>query len=166
MIIILDDVLSNENLDIIEKNSENFNSEINGLYQWNSIEIFKPLIKICSNYYSLHNCFGYEIWEQKNTKPPNWHCDRDEILAKQNIIKYPICTLVYYINIDNLIGGKILLENGIDITPIKNRLVIFGPGVKHYVEEFSGYRHSLIINPWDKPIGLLSRDDIKSALVG
>lgn len=153
MILVLDNVLQEHEIDIIKNQSSNFNSEVNGLYQWNELRIFYSLIRRASNYYSLHNCVGYEVWEQKNSRPPTWHQDKDEILAKQNILKFPICTLVYYIQVENLINGKLQIETGIDVTPITNRLVIFGPGVSHYVEEFSGYRHSIVINPWDNFLG-------------
>ena len=151
--IILDNVLSSEDLETIKNNSGEYDSEFRGLYQWNILKIFHPLIKTAAKYYSLHNCIGYEIWEQNNGRPPKWHYDRDEILAKQGILSFPICTLVFYIEVDNLTNGNLLIENGIQIKPITNRLVIFGPKVKHYVEEFSGTRHSLIINPWNKFLG-------------
>ena len=153
MIIILDDVLADDDIDRIKTNSGKYNSEFQGLYQWSVLQIFYPLIKQATKYYSLHTCIGYEVWEQKNSRPPNWHYDRDEVLAKKGILKFPICTLVYYIEVNNLIGGKLLIENGVDISPVGNRLIIFGPSVKHYVEEFSGYRHSLIINPWSNFLG-------------
>ena len=36
------------------------------------------------------------------------------------------------------------------ITPKQNRLVIFGPGRKHYVQDFTGDRFSVNINPWNR----------------
>ena len=48
------------------------------------------------------------------------------------------------------IGGQLEFNNGISVKPIKNRLVIFSPGLLHGVEEFTGKRVSVNINPWAK----------------
>ena len=48
-------------------------------------------------------------------------------------------------------GGVLELEDEI-IIPLRNRLVVFGPGLWHNVKEFSGERISLVINPWSEKI--------------
>ena len=40
------------------------------------------------------------------------------------------------------------MENGVEIKPKTNRLVLFEPGLKHRVEKFEGTRYSININPW------------------
>ena len=46
-------------------------------------------------------------------------------------------------------GGELIVEDTI-ITPKENRVVIFGPGLIHKVNEFEGQRVSLSINPWNR----------------
>ena len=38
--------------------------------------------------------------------------------------------------------------NGIEVRPVVNRLVIFKPGLEHYVRDFTGHRVSVAVNPW------------------
>ena len=53
----------------------------------------------------------------------------------------------------DLQGGKLEFEDGRKITPKTNRLVVFGPGIRHNVEEnYIGDRISLALNPWPRPI--------------
>ena len=62
--------------------------------------------------------------------------------------------MVYYPYVDeDLKGGRLEFEDGQMITPKTNRLVVFGPGIRHNVEEnYIGDRISLALNPWPKPI--------------
>ena len=40
------------------------------------------------------------------------------------------------------------------ITPKTNRMIIFAAGARHYVEDFSGHRVSMLINPWDRYVSV------------
>ena len=46
-------------------------------------------------------------------------------------------------------GGELLLD-GDKILPKTNRLVIFAPGIPHNVEDFTGERISMMVNPWNR----------------
>lgn len=107
------------------------------------------LLSQCQDYYDLSDCVGYEFWTQNNTRPSDWHYDKDEDYFNQTgSFKFPICSIVYYLNVNNLVGGLLHLEDCI-ILPKTNRMVIFPPGTVHYVEEFTGERTSILVNPWD-----------------
>jgi hypothetical protein len=45
-----------------------------------------------------------------------------------------------------------VFENGVEVVPKENRLVIFSKGLYHGVEEFEGVRTSININPWNTPL--------------
>ena len=126
------------------------------LQQKEDIECLIPLLDEAEKHFDFSKCIGYEVWRQKNPKL-GWHKDKDEYLHDQEKIdRYPICTLVYYLRVEKILGGKLLIKDGPSIKPIQNRLVIFGPGIEHAVDEMftvDGHRHSIIINPWDCEIG-------------
>tara|TARA_B100000287_G_scaffold174771_1_gene164831 strand:- start:119 stop:610 length:492 start_codon:yes stop_codon:yes gene_type:complete len=111
----------------------------------------REFIKLADNYYDLTSCVGYEFWTQNNTRPDDWHIDKDDDLAKQGISSYPLCSMVYYLLVDNLKGGQLHLEDDI-ITPKTDRLVIFPPGKFHTVKPFKGKRVSLLVNPWNRSL--------------
>ena len=46
-------------------------------------------------------------------------------------------------------GGELLLGSD-KILPKTNRLVIFAPGIPHNVEDFTGERISMMVNPWNR----------------
>jgi hypothetical protein len=110
------------------------------------------LIDVAKQFYNLTDYIGYEFWTQHNSRPNGWHHDKDESYhANTSKLKFPICSIVYYLIVENLKGGKLHLEKDI-ITPEENKLIIFAPGVEHYVEEFEGNRCSVLINPWAEPL--------------
>jgi hypothetical protein len=158
--IVIDNVFSSQDLINIQNKIKNNN--IN--YQWYGIaqdhiysSLCYSLIGIAGQYYDISNVIGYEIWSHINSRPPGgWHYDKDENVFEQHkIYKFPICSIVYYPLIDNLVGGELLLEQDI-ISPKQNRLVIFKPHIYHYVNEFSGTRYSIVINPWTTELGIVS----------
>ncbi len=112
------------------------------------------LISLSKKFYDLSDAIGYEFWTQHNSRPESIHYDKDEILwEKNNELKYPICSIVFYLYTKKLIGGNLHLEDGTIITPKENRVVMFSPGIVHYVEEFEGQRTSMLVNPWTyKPL--------------
>ena len=65
--------------------------------------------------------------------------------------KLPICSIVYYASIKNLIGGQLVTENEI-YTPKTNDIVTFPKGLLHKVENFKGERIIVAINPWEYKI--------------
>lgn len=108
------------------------------------------LIEESKKYYNFSTYIGYEFWTQNNSRPLNWHYDKDELLwSDTGIFSFPICSIVYYVSIENLKGGKIILDED-SITPKEDRLIIFPPKTFHFVEEFEGKRTSILVNPWNK----------------
>ena len=159
MITILDDIVGNPTFEgdciqILENNKKNTN-ETNFNERWYSLDeehIFKDfcvqMINVASNFFDLTSCKGYEFWSQNNTRPQNWHIDQDEqLVAKTNQTRFPLCSMVYYVKVNDLKGGKLHIEDDI-ITPKTNRLVIFSPQLNHCVVPFVGDRISLCVNPW------------------
>ena len=159
MVTILDDIVGNPTFEsdciqILENNKKNTN-EINFNERWYSLDeahIFKDfciqMINVASNLYNLSTCKGYEFWSHNNTEPRGWHIDQDEQLnGTTGQTRFPLCSMIYYLKIDNLRGGKLHIEDDI-ITPKTNRLVIFSPQLNHCVEPFMGDRIVLCVNPW------------------
>ena len=114
-------------------------------------DCFKNLVKFASKEFDLSNVAGYELWTHYNTKP-EWHYDKDEYLFHETgLMKFPICSIVYYPFVDSLIGGKFITED-IAITPKTNRGITFSSGVYHNVEPYNGQRFSLLLNAWNYKI--------------
>jgi hypothetical protein len=133
------------------------------------------LIKLAGGYYDLSSCSGYEFWIHHHTKPPTWHIDNDERRREENnIMIFPLCSIVYYLQVEDLVNGELCIShndeiqlnststlyeevraNRLDhkmddiIIPKTNRVVMFSPGKFHTVNKFTGKRISMIINPWD-----------------
>ena len=113
------------------------------------------LLEIGGKYIDISSAIGYETWIRINTRPAGWHCDQDDRMnLTQNKTSYPLCSMVYYPYVDeDLKGGKLEFEDGRKFTPKTNRLIVFGPGIRHNVEEnYIGDRISLALNPWPRPI--------------
>ena len=45
-------------------------------------------------------------------------------------------------------SGELVFEEGIEIIPKTNRLVMFKQGLEHRVRTFKGHRVSIAVNPW------------------
>ncbi len=106
------------------------------------------LIKHAAKFIDLNSMVGSEYWSHYGTKP-EWHVDKDEKrFVATNEFSYPICSMVYYPIVENLVGGKFMTETEV-ITPKTNRMIIFSPGILHTVEEYSGTRLAVAVNPWD-----------------
>ena len=115
--------------------------------------VLDKILKIASEHFDLSKMVGCECWAHFNTGPP-WHIDQDdELFHRTGEIKTPICSIVYYPIINNLIGGKFITKTE-SITPIANSLLIFAPRIEHAIEQFNGNRASIAINPWDYKIRL------------
>lgn len=153
----MDDVVDNSTFqnDCI-KFSENEKNIPEKWYSLNEEHIFQDfcmqMINLSSQMYDLTSCIGYEFWTHYNTIPRNWHIDKDEQLKiKTGSTRFPLCSMVYYVYVDELRGGKLHIEDDI-ITPKSNRLVIFSPGKYHCVEPFLGKRITLCVNPWSEKL--------------
>ena len=155
-IIIIDDFFEDiKSLDKFKNSLKDFPAE--GL--WYNIDIPEKytgdILNKASNYYNMNSAIGYEVWIHKNTRPKadyneGWHIDKDEHRYNLNkVLRFPICSCVFYLEIQNLKGGRLIIES-VEVTPKTNRLVLFGPAKKHYVENFTGERYSININPWNR----------------
>jgi len=157
--VILDDVIHRDSLNSLQSD---FFSKIRDnpikekWYSYDEDHLFKdictPFLQLANSYFDLSSCTGYEFWIQNNSRPSRRHLDKDQQLLKEKgIYSFPLCSIIYYISVDeNLVGGKLDIEDDIIITPKTNRMIIFPPGRYHYVQPFQGQRVSLLINPWDK----------------
>jgi hypothetical protein len=113
----------------------------------------KKILGIAGEYFDLSKTVGCECWSHFNTGPP-WHLDQDdELFHRTGEISTPLCSIVYYAKINNLKGGDFKTRTE-SITPIQNSLLVFGPGIEHTIDEFTGDRVSISINPWDHTIHL------------
>tara|TARA_S200002703_G_scaffold146620_1_gene141822 strand:+ start:3659 stop:4132 length:474 start_codon:yes stop_codon:yes gene_type:complete len=122
------------------------------LYPKEELECFYPFFDEAKKHFDFSECIGYEVWRQRNPQNLGWHYDHDEILLQtEDVFSWPICTIVYYIRVCDILGGNLLFRDGTSIKPLQNRLVIFGPGIEHAVDEMftvDGHRDSILINPW------------------
>ena len=107
------------------------------------------ILKEINKYIPLSNSRGYEYWTHTNTRPLDKHQDKDEVAyLTKGISRFPMCSSVYYLTVDNLTGGELVFDN-MRITPVENRLIIFKKALEHYVEPFEGTRVSIAVNPWE-----------------
>ena len=157
-IIIIDNFFEdNESLEKFKDKLEDFPPE-GRWYDMDRPETYTGfIIRMASKYYNMDRVVGYEAWIHNNTRPiadyeGGWHFDKDEYRYNVNkVLRFPICSCVFYLEVQNLGGGKLVVED-VEIVPKTNRLVIFGPAKRHYVEEFTGLRHSININPWTRKL--------------
>lgn len=113
----------------------------------NDFSPFAIMIKKASKYFDLSKMVGGEYWANLN-KRQDWHVDKDEkLLETTGQIRFPICSIVYYAEI-NTSGGNFTTET-ISIKPINNRMLVFDSNIQHRVELYSGNRLSIAVNPWD-----------------
>lgn len=110
------------------------------------------LVQQAARFFDLSSMVGCEYWAHYGTRP-GWHVDKDEALkGATGEVSCPLCSIVYYADID-VVGGAFRTETT-SIQPVTNRMIIFSPGVLHGVEEYTGTRMSVAVNPWAKvPIG-------------
>ena len=115
----------------------------------NSI-VCENALNIVKKYYSeVKNIKGYDFWAHYNTRPKEWHYDKDEnAYLKYGIERFPLCSIICYLEVDLQEGGKLLVEPGIEIEARTNRMIILAPGTYHFVEEYTGERIGININPW------------------
>ena len=74
------------------------------------------LINITSKYYDLSKCGGYEFWIHNHTRPPKWHIDNDERRRiEDNIMIFPLCSIVYYLQVEDIINGELRISHNEEI---------------------------------------------------
>jgi len=157
MIVILDEVLSPTPFLDFKDVINNFHGEAKWFYRDHAETYSDTLLQIASDYFNFNDIVGYEVWTHNNTIPigdndDGWHKDRDELSYHiRKLFRFPICSMVFYTKVKNLKGGELLIEDTI-VVPKENRLVIFGPGLNHKVNEFQGERVSFNINPWNRKL--------------
>ena len=158
MIIILDDIIDlksnfqKDSMTVLDQLKQpNINEKWYSLDEQHPFDNFcNSMIGVANQFINLDSCVGYEFWTQKNTRPSKWHQDKDEQLnGNKSILSFPLCSMVYYLIVENLEGGQLHVEDDI-ITPKTNRLVIFSPGKNHYVQPYTGTRISMLVNPWNR----------------
>ena len=158
MIIILDDIIDlksnfqRDSMTVLDQLKQpNINEKWYSLDEQHPFDNFcNSMIGVANQFINLDSCVGYEFWTQKNTRPSKWHQDKDEQLnGNKSILSFPLCSMVYYLIVENLEGGQLHVEDDI-ITPKTNRLVIFSPGKNHYVQPYTGTRISMLVNPWNR----------------
>jgi hypothetical protein len=158
MILVLDDVVDlnstfqSDSMKILDElDQPNINEKWYSLDEQHPFDNFcNSMIGVANQFINLDSCVGYEFWTQKNTRPSKWHQDKDEQLnGNESILSFPLCSMVYYLIVENLEGGQLHVEDDI-ITPKTNRLVIFSPGKYHYVQPYTGTRISMLVNPWNR----------------
>jgi hypothetical protein len=115
----------------------------------NSI-VCENLLNLTKKYYSeVKDIRGYDFWAHYNTRPQEWHFDKDETAyIKYGIERFPVCSIICYLEVDLQEGGSLVIEPGIKIEPRTNRMILMAPGVYHFVEEYTGERIGVNINPW------------------
>lgn len=117
--------------------------------------VLKPLVANAEKIFDLTDATGFEIWTHNQTRA-DWHVDKDEasFISKKRL-SFPICSIVYYVQVKNLFGGELYFQDGSRILPKVNRQIIFSPGLYHRVSAYQGSRTSLLLNPWkEQPPGL------------
>jgi hypothetical protein len=111
------------------------------------------ILEEASKTYNLDKAIGIEEWHHNPCfmPLPTEHYDKDEILFKEkNHLRFPLCSCVLYMKIENLRGARLIIDKRIEIVPESNTLVLISPGITHRVTDYvSGTRTSLNINFWD-----------------
>jgi len=159
VISIIDDFLQKSELHFLQKNIKE--SYYMKWYDLNDDHFFKDICLYMCFYAKRHfkivdDIVGYDNWCHCNPQEVKWHNDKDEELLRQTgNLSFPLCSIVYYFNVDDdLIGGDLYFDNGVNLKPKNNRLVLFGPSLFHGVNKHKGSRSSFLVNPWkSKPLG-------------
>ena len=151
--IVIDNVLDDESVSKIYKSLDE-STKNPFFYKMNDNHFYDnfclSMINLASQYYDLTNAVGYEFWTRLNTCVEGWHRDKDErLFDEKKIISFPLCTIIYYPIVKDLKGGELLLMDDM-VTPKTNRMVMLASGVPHNVNEFTGERVSMMVNPWSR----------------
>ena len=159
MITVIDNVLNDNDLHNVQEYFEQEEARkmcwIDGSYKslMQKNYFLLKLLDQAKPFFNLSSMVGLEQWSHYGTKP-DWHVDKDELLAEQTgKLAYPICSIVFYANINNLVGGNFMMTD-VTITPKTNRMLVFGSNILHGVDKYNGTRMSVAVNAWsNKPLG-------------
>ena len=123
-------------------------------------DIAESLLEVAADYFNLEATIGYENWAHNRPyNYPSLHVDKDERLyEEQEILRMPICSIIYYVHVKDLKGGDLVSPDSWRVTPKPNRVVMFGPNVPHMVEDFTGQRISIMVNPWAEEVTQSAED--------
>jgi hypothetical protein len=109
---------------------------------------YEKLLTLAGAYVDLRHRVGYEV--VTNIVPQPMHFDRDDLLwSSKKIMKFPLCSIVYYPYVNVLEGGQLHIE-GEDFEVKTNRMILFPSGKMHRAKPFKGTRISVGILPWDE----------------
>ena len=107
---------------------------------------------------------GVEWWCNVNNDL-DWHIDKDEVEGlRSGAYLLPLLSTVFYPHV-SCAGGELLLADNTPITsghsgplpqfrsvisipPVRNRLVLFSPGLLHRINPLEGERYSVAVNIW------------------
>mgnify|MGYP005832165011 CR=1 FL=1 len=113
--------------------------------------------------FSAGHC-GVEWWCNTNNDL-DWHIDKDEAEGRTSgAYVLPLLSTVFYPHV-SCAGGELLVADNppvaegytgplpvfrsvISIPPVRNRLVLFSPGILHRINPLEGERYSLAVNIW------------------
>jgi hypothetical protein len=156
MLIVVDNVLTDDTREAVVKyfsESPEMRSQWADV-GWSETSPIAQIVTEASKFFDLSRMVGCEYWAHYGTRP-EWHIDKDEaLLRKTGELVVPLCSIVYYADVRNLVGGQFMTKTEM-ITPMTNRLLAFSPGVLHGVADYSGTRLAIGINPWpQKPEGV------------
>ena len=108
---------------------------------------------------------GVEWWCNTNNDL-DWHIDKDEAEGRTSgSYVLPLLSTVFYPHV-SCAGGELLVADNppiaegyvgplpvfrsvISIPPVRNRLVLFSPGILHRINPLEGERYSVAVNIWD-----------------
>ena len=109
-----------------ETNEPNYKEKWYSLNEEHSFQDFcLQMLNVAGTFFDLSSCVGYEFWTHNNTRPRGWHIDQDQKLVNTTgQTRFPLCSVVYYVKVDKLKGGKLHVEDDI-VTPKSNRMVTF-----------------------------------------
>lgn len=154
MLVVLDHVLDEDRREAVANYFSSFVRS--GLHGWvdirkseidNDPSPVSRLLSIAARYVDLASMVGCEYWHHRNSAP-HWHVDVDEKLqSSTGVVRTPLCSIVYYPQVENLYGGAFYTADA-KVLPKTNRMIIFGSGIEHGVEAFTGSRLSVAMNPW------------------
>ena len=106
--------------------------------------------------YNLDTMVGIEEWHHNPCfmPLPGEHYDKNEkLFEEKNHLEFPLCSCVFYMKIEDLEGGHLIVDKRMEVVPESNKLILMSPGIIHSVTEYiSGVRTSLNINPWEKQV--------------
>jgi len=104
----------------------------------------------------ISSAIGFEQWTHDASfyDLPEWHYDKDEKMYQDTgVLNFPICSIILYLKVKDLVGANLAIKNTIEITPETGKVVFLAPGVLHGVTKYeSGSRLSLNINLWNRHV--------------